>query len=220
MRAARPGGLNRGSHFCKFSALRREPPRLPLRRELSNCIKDLSSTTEGEITRGHCMHRGVDEHRVKKRSFILLLLISSAFAHTHCISLSHAVKSFGRDSSHCKQGEPRSAVQGAHLSRRLSRSWHCGGRFRRFARHSKPEYAARFRGKQKNAAKKPSPPRRRGLLVCNKIICNRGIRRCGGLKRFSTSRGKIPRHSPRFEKRNGRKSFRSREQRPGEAFRP
>ena len=99
MRAARPGGLNRGSHFCKFSALRREPPRLPLRRELSNCIKDLSSTTEGGITRGHCMHRGVDEHRVKKRSFILLLLISSVFAHTHCISLSHAVKSFGRDSS-------------------------------------------------------------------------------------------------------------------------
>ena len=53
----------------ELCGLRREPPRLPLRRELSDCIKDLSSTTEGEITRGHCMHRGVDEHRVKKRSF-------------------------------------------------------------------------------------------------------------------------------------------------------
>ena len=73
---------------------------------------------------------------------------------------------------------------------------------------------------REKAAKKPSPPRRGGLFVCNKIICNRGIRRCGDLKRFSTSRGKIPRHSPRFGKRNGRKSFRSREQRPGEAFRP
>ena len=33
------------------------------------CIKDLSRQTEGEITRACCLHRGVDEHRVKKRSF-------------------------------------------------------------------------------------------------------------------------------------------------------
>ena len=44
-------------------------------------------------------------------------------------------------------------MQGAHLSRRLSRSWHCGGRFRRLARHSKPEYAARFRGKPQKSRK-------------------------------------------------------------------
>ena len=37
--------------------LRREaPPRLPLRRELADCIKDLSSPTEGERTRGCCLH--------------------------------------------------------------------------------------------------------------------------------------------------------------------
>ena len=47
----------------------REPPRLPLRRELSDGIKDLSSTTEGEITRACCLHQGIDEHRVKKQSF-------------------------------------------------------------------------------------------------------------------------------------------------------
>ena len=57
------------SHRDNLRSLRREPPRLPLRRELSDCIKDLSSTTEGEIMRGHCLLRDIDEHRVKKRSF-------------------------------------------------------------------------------------------------------------------------------------------------------
>ena len=33
-----------------------EPPWLPLRRELDCCIKDLSNKTEGEITRGDCLH--------------------------------------------------------------------------------------------------------------------------------------------------------------------
>ena len=39
------------AHFGKFRALRREPPRLPLRREVDACIKDLSRQTEGEIHR-------------------------------------------------------------------------------------------------------------------------------------------------------------------------
>ncbi len=34
----------------------RERPWLPLRRELDCCIKDLSNKTEGEITRGCCLH--------------------------------------------------------------------------------------------------------------------------------------------------------------------
>ena len=31
--------------------------------------KGYKGATEGEITRGRCLHRGADEHRVKKRSF-------------------------------------------------------------------------------------------------------------------------------------------------------
>ena len=45
-----------------------EPPRLPLRRELSS-LSVFKGLTEGEITRGRCLLRGADEHRVKKRSF-------------------------------------------------------------------------------------------------------------------------------------------------------
>ena len=152
------------------------------------------------------MHRGADEHRVKKRSFVLLLLISSVFAHTHCISLSVTpLNPLGVTAPLTSKG------------RRGVRHGHGGfaslGTANRNTRRGSAE-------KRKKSAKKPSPPRRRGLLVCNKIICTPKIRRCGGLKRFSTSRGKIQRHSPRFEKRNGRKSFRSREWRPGEAFHP
>ena len=49
--------------------LRREPPRLPLRRELAFAAALRRQKTEGEITRGCCLHRGLDEHQVKKRSF-------------------------------------------------------------------------------------------------------------------------------------------------------
>ena len=75
--------------MCRVNsvALRRQPPRLPLRRELSDCIKDLSSTTEGEITRGHCMHRSVDEHRVKNRSFAFTLAYTNCFR-TYSVYLS------------------------------------------------------------------------------------------------------------------------------------
>ena len=46
-----------------------KPPRLPLRRELAFAAALRRQKTEGEITRGRCLHRGADEHRVKKRSF-------------------------------------------------------------------------------------------------------------------------------------------------------
>ena len=42
----------------------RERPWLPLRRELDCCIKDLSNKTEGEITRGCCLHQGVGLYKV------------------------------------------------------------------------------------------------------------------------------------------------------------
>ena len=45
-----------------------EPPRLPLRRELSS-LSAFKGLTEGEITRGCCLPRGVDEHQMKRRSF-------------------------------------------------------------------------------------------------------------------------------------------------------
>ena len=75
------------SHRDNLRSLRREPPRLPLRRELSDCIKDLSSTTEGEITRGCCLHQSVDEHRVKKRSFAFALAYIKCFR-TYSVYLS------------------------------------------------------------------------------------------------------------------------------------
>ena len=62
-----------------------EPPRLPLRRELSSLLV-FKGLTEGEITRGRCLYRGVDEHRVKSGHLLLLLHILSAFTHTRCIS--------------------------------------------------------------------------------------------------------------------------------------
>ena len=65
----------------------RERPRLPLRRELSDCIRDLGSTTEGEITRGRCLHRGADEHQVKKRSFAFSLAYIKCFR-TYSVYLS------------------------------------------------------------------------------------------------------------------------------------
>ena len=53
-------------------------PRLPLRRELSSLLA-FKGLTEGEITRGRCLHRGVDEHRVKKRSFAFSLVYIKCF---------------------------------------------------------------------------------------------------------------------------------------------
>ena len=53
----------------ELCGLRREPPRLPLRRELAFAAALRRQKTEGEITRGCCLHRGLDENQVKKRSF-------------------------------------------------------------------------------------------------------------------------------------------------------
>ena len=64
-----------------------EPPRLPLRRELSDCVQDLGGTTEGERTRGRCLLRGADEHRVKKRSFAFALVYIKCFR-TYSVYLS------------------------------------------------------------------------------------------------------------------------------------
>ena len=61
--------------------------------------------TEGEITRGRCLHRGVDEYRVKSGHLLLLLPISSAFAHTRCISPSVCLlKSFMQASTSLLRG--------------------------------------------------------------------------------------------------------------------
>ena len=43
----------------------RERPRLPLRREVDACIKDLSRQTEGEIHRVCAKAVSIDEHKTK-----------------------------------------------------------------------------------------------------------------------------------------------------------
>ena len=63
-----------------------EPPRLPLRRELSSLLV-FKGLTEGERTRGCCLHRGADEHRVKKRSFAFALVYIKCFR-TYSVYLS------------------------------------------------------------------------------------------------------------------------------------
>ena len=69
-------------------ALRREaPPRLPLRRELSSLLV-FKGLTEGEITRGCCLHRGADEHGAKKRSFAF------AIGYTYCFRTDFVYLSF------------------------------------------------------------------------------------------------------------------------------
>ena len=64
-----------------------EPPRLPLRRELAFAAALRRQKTEGEITRGCCLHRGTDEHRVKKRSFAFTLAYIKCFR-TYSVYLS------------------------------------------------------------------------------------------------------------------------------------
>ena len=51
------------------------------------CIKDLSRQTEGEITRACCLHRGVDEHRVKKQPFAFAIVYIKCFR-TYSVYLS------------------------------------------------------------------------------------------------------------------------------------
>ena len=63
-----------------------EPPRLPLRRELSSLLV-FKGLTEGEITRGSCLHQGVDEHGAKKRSFAFTLVYIKCFR-TYSVYLS------------------------------------------------------------------------------------------------------------------------------------
>ena len=63
-----------------------EPPRLPLRRELSSLLV-FKGLTEGEITRGSCLHQGVDEHGAKKRSFAFALVYIKCFR-TYSVYLS------------------------------------------------------------------------------------------------------------------------------------
>ena len=69
-----------------FRGLRRQPPRLPLRRELSS-LSVFKGLTEGEITRGCCLLRGVDEHGAKKRSFTFALVYIKCFR-TYSVYLS------------------------------------------------------------------------------------------------------------------------------------
>ena len=64
----------------------RERPRLPLRRELSS-LSAFKGLTEGEITRGCCLHRGADEHGAKKRSFDFTLAYIKCFR-TYSVYLS------------------------------------------------------------------------------------------------------------------------------------
>ena len=63
-----------------------EPPRLPLRRELSS-LSVFNGATEGEITRGRCLLRGVDEHQMKRRSFAFYLAYIKCFR-TYSVYLS------------------------------------------------------------------------------------------------------------------------------------
>ena len=96
-----------------------EPPRLPLRRELSS-LSAFKGLTEGEITRACCLHRGIDEHRVKSDHLLLLLPISSAFTHTRCISPSVCLlKSFMQASTFAPS--PFSARASAIRSRTCGR---------------------------------------------------------------------------------------------------
>ena len=67
--------------------LRREPPRLPLRRELAFAAALRRQKTEGEIMRGCCLHQGADEHQVKKRSFAFSLAYIKCFL-AYSLSLS------------------------------------------------------------------------------------------------------------------------------------
>ena len=50
-------------------------------------LQDKEGLTEGEITRAYCLHRGVDEHRVKKRSFAFTLAYIKCFR-TYSVYLS------------------------------------------------------------------------------------------------------------------------------------
>ena len=78
----------RRDNFC---GLRRQPPRLPLRRELSS-LSVFEGLTEGEITRGCCLLRGVDEHGAKKRSFDFTLVYIKCFrTYSVYLSLRHGV---------------------------------------------------------------------------------------------------------------------------------
>ena len=83
MRNAECGITHRGNG----ERLRRAaPPRLPLRRELAR-PKGYKGATEGEITRACCLHRGLDEHQVKKRSFTFALVYIKCFR-TYSVYLS------------------------------------------------------------------------------------------------------------------------------------
>ena len=49
--------------------------------------KGYKGATEGEITRGCCLHQGADEHRVKKRSFAFAIVYIKCFR-TYSVYLS------------------------------------------------------------------------------------------------------------------------------------
>ena len=54
--------------------------------------KGYKGATEGEITRGCCLHRGEDEHRVKKRSFAFALAYIKCFrTYSAYLSFRHGV---------------------------------------------------------------------------------------------------------------------------------
>ena len=119
-----------------------EPPRLPLWRELSDCIKDLSSTTEGEITRGCCLHQGVDEHRVKKRSFAFALVYIKCFrTYSVYLSFRHGVLILYRRATL----PPRRSCFGYLLSL-LRTASACLSRCTRHRRRSKANPLRRSRG--------------------------------------------------------------------------
>ena len=65
----------------------RERPWLPLRRELDCCIKDLSNKTEGEITRGCCLHQRVGAHKMIQVSLLFCTRLYPLLSHILGVSL-------------------------------------------------------------------------------------------------------------------------------------
>ena len=74
--------------FCSAGNLwsAAEPPRLPLRRELSSLLI-FKGLTEGEITRVCCLHRGANEHQVKKTVICFYCRLYQVLLHILDVSL-------------------------------------------------------------------------------------------------------------------------------------
>ena len=107
--------------FCNALTLcaARECPRLPLRREVDACIKDLSRQTEGEIHRVCAKTLDIGKRKGKRPPFHLLLVYTSEqTAPSRYLSLSLLSPQSGGKSQLPPQREPRRLRRRA---RRLSR---------------------------------------------------------------------------------------------------